>query len=124
MKVTVDGRPWFDGKAGCVLFGNVGRITGGIPAFDDARPDDGWLDVGVATAGSPLQWARTLGRIVAGRTDDSPFVRTTRARKIAVRLAAPRSYELDGGSRGMTDRLSVRVVAHAVTVCVPDTGPR
>ena len=47
VKITVDGRTWFDGEASCVLLGNVGRITGGIPAFDDARPDDGWLDVGV-----------------------------------------------------------------------------
>lgn len=119
VKITIDGRAWFDGSASCVLLGNVGRITGGIPAFDDAHPDDGWLEVGVADAQGPLQWARTLGRIVVGRTEDSPFVRTTRARKITVRLATPRTYELDGGSRRMTDRLTVRVVPHAVAVCVP-----
>lgn len=119
VKITIDGRPWFDGMASCVLLGNVGRITGGIPAFDDARPDDGWLEVGVVTAQGPLQWGRTLGRVIAGRTDDSPFVRITRARKITVRLGAPRTYELDGGSRGMTDRLTARVVPHTVAVCVP-----
>jgi diacylglycerol kinase (ATP) len=122
VKITIDGRPWFDGRASCVLLGNVGRITGGVPAFDDARPDDGWLDVGVTTADNPLQWARTLGRIVVGRSDDSPFVRTTRARKLAVKLAVPRTYELDGGTREMTDRFSARVVPHAVTVCAPDHG--
>jgi diacylglycerol kinase (ATP) len=121
MTITIDGRPWFDGRASCVLFGNVGRITGGIPAFDDARPDDGWLDVGVTTADNPLQWARALGRIVVGRSDDSPFVRTTRARTVAVKLAAPRTYELDGGTREMTDRISARVVPHAVTIRVPAT---
>jgi diacylglycerol kinase (ATP) len=121
VKIAIDGRLWFDGMASCVLLGNVGRITGGIPAFDEARPDDGWLDVGVTTADNPLQWARTLGRIVAGRTDDSPFVRTTRARTIAVRLAIPRTYEIDGGTREMTDRFSARVVPHAVAICVPDT---
>ena len=124
VKISVDGRSWFDGMASCVLLGNVGRIAGGIPAFDDAHPDDGWLEVGVATANGPLQWARTLGRIVAGRTDDSPFVCVTRARRIVIRLAAPRTYELDGGSRGMTDRLSAHVVPHAVAVCVPPTSPR
>jgi diacylglycerol kinase (ATP) len=40
MRITVDGTEWFSGEASCVLFGNVGTITGGIPAFDDARPDD------------------------------------------------------------------------------------
>jgi YegS/Rv2252/BmrU family lipid kinase len=119
VKITIDGRQWFDGRASCVLLGNVGRITGGVPAFDDARPDDGWLDVGVTTADNPLQWARTLGRILVGRSDDSPFVRTTRARTIAVRLAVPRTYELDGGTREMTDRFTARVVPHAVAICVP-----
>ena len=33
----------------------------------------------------------------------------------------PRTYELDGGTREMTDRLSARVVPHVVTICVPDT---
>ena len=122
--ITVDGRPWFDGRASCVLLGNVGRITGGIPAFDDARPDDGWLDVGVVTADSPLQWARALGRVVVGRSDDSPFVRTTRARKAALTLAVPRTYELDGGTRELTDRITARVVPGAVTICVPARARR
>jgi YegS/Rv2252/BmrU family lipid kinase len=119
VQIEVDGTPWFRGEASCVLLGNVGRITGGIPAFDDARPDDGWLEVGVATAGGTLQWARTLGRMALGRSDESPFVRITRARKVDVRLAAPTRYELDGGDRGEVRRVKARVVPGAITVCVP-----
>jgi YegS/Rv2252/BmrU family lipid kinase len=119
--VRVDGSDWFDGEASCVLVGNVGTITGGIEAFDDARPDDGWLDVGVATAQGAAQWARTLGRMAVGRSDDSPFVRMTRARRIDVRLKAPMTYELDGGARDAATRLTVRVAPEAVTICVPRT---
>jgi hypothetical protein len=54
MKVTVDGRPWFDGMAGCVLLGNVGRITGGIPAFDDAC---GVPEVGPGSLTSGDRWS-------------------------------------------------------------------
>ena len=104
--------------AACFL-ATSGGLRAGFRHSDDAHPDDGWLEVGVATANGPLQWARTLGRIVAGRTDDSPFVCVTRARRIVIRLAAPRTYELDGGSRGMTDRISAHVVPHAVAICVP-----
>ncbi|SCE92276.1 diacylglycerol/lipid kinase family protein [Micromonospora mirobrigensis] len=123
MRVRVDGADWFDGEATCVLFGNVGTITGGIPAFDDARPDDGCLDVGVTTATGAIQWARTLGRMAGGRSEDSPFVRITRGRRITVRFGAPMTYELDGGARGETDRLKVRVVPRALTVCCPDSRP-
>lgn len=117
--VRVDGTRWFDGEASCVLVGNVGTITGGIEAFDDAKPDDGWLDVGVATAQGAAQWARTLGRMAVGRSDDSPFVRMTRARSIDVKLRAPMVYELDGGAREAVRRLKVRVAPNAVDVCVP-----
>lgn len=117
--VKVDGTPWFEGEASCVLVGNVGTITGGIRAFDDAKPDDGWLDVGVATAQGALQWARTLGTMAVGRSDHSPFVRMTRARRIDVKLASKLEYELDGGAREPAKKLSVRIAPAAVTVCVP-----
>jgi YegS/Rv2252/BmrU family lipid kinase len=118
-RIRVDGVDWFDDEASCVLVGNVGTITGGIEAFDDARPDDGWLDVGVATAHGAAQWARTLGAMAVGRSENSPFVRMTRARKIDVKLQKPMVYELDGGARETVKRLKVRVVPSSVTVCVP-----
>lgn len=119
VKVRVDGTKWFDAQASCVLFGNVGTITGGIRAFDDAEVDDGYLEVGVATAEGALQWARTLGRMAVGRSDRSPFVRTVRGRVIKVKFGEPVAYELDGGDRGTTKRLRVRVVPKAVVVAAP-----
>jgi diacylglycerol kinase (ATP) len=119
VRVKIDGTTWFTGAASCVLLGNVGTITGGIHAFDDAEPDDGWLEVGVSTAQGAAEWARTLGRMAVGRSDRSPFVRMTRARKIDVKLAAPMEYELDGGARTTAKRLRAKVVPHAVTVRVP-----
>src|SRR5215211_8211908 len=119
VKIHVDGSKWFDGKASCVLLGNVGMITGGIQAFDDARPDDGWLEVGVTTADKALDWARTFGRMAAGRSDRSPFVRITRAKEVDVRFGAPMTYELDGGARDTTKRLKARIKPHALTLCIP-----
>jgi diacylglycerol kinase (ATP) len=118
-KIRIDGADWFDDEASCVLIGNVGQITGGIRAFDDAKPDDGWLDVGVATAQGALQWARALGTMAVGRSDSSPFVRTTRARRIDVRLGSKMAYELDGGARSETKRFTASVVPGAVKICVP-----
>ena len=113
-KIRVDGRKWFDGPATCVLFGNVGTITGGIRAFDDARPDDGYLDVGVVTAQGALQWARTLGRAAAGRSERSPFVEMTQGRTFEVKFAERLTYELDGGERGSSKRLQASVVPAAL----------
>jgi YegS/Rv2252/BmrU family lipid kinase len=118
-KVLIDGVEWFDDEASCVLVGNVGTITGGIHAFDDAKPDDGWLDVGVATAQGAMQWARALGTMAVGRSDHSPFVRITRARRVDVKLRHKLEYELDGGARDAVKKLTIQVAPSAVTVCTP-----
>jgi diacylglycerol kinase family enzyme len=118
-RVLVDGVKWFDDEASCVLIGNVGTITGGIHAFDDAKPDDGWLDVGVATAHGAMEWARALGTMAVGRSDRSPFVRTTRARRVDVKLATKMPYELDGGARTETKSFAATVAPGAVKVCLP-----
>jgi YegS/Rv2252/BmrU family lipid kinase len=117
--IEVDGRTWFEGKAGCVLLGNVGRVLGGIRVFPDARPDDGRLDVGVVTAKGLAQWARALARAVTGDPTRSPFVWETRGRKVRVELDRKIRYEIDGGARGRTRVLRARVRRHAVEVCVP-----
>jgi diacylglycerol kinase family enzyme len=117
--VELDGAPWFEGPATCVLLGNIGTIAGGIEAFDDASPFDGRLEVGVSTATGAMQWARTLGRMAFGRTDASPFVRVASARKVKVRFAEPVLLELDGGARAEVRKLKARAVPSAITIAVP-----
>ena len=120
-RVRLDGTEWFRGPATCVLIGNVGKVMGGLQPFDGARPDDGWLDVGVTTASGVAQWARLLGRAAAGQAERSPFVRTARAKDIDVAFDRPLPYELDGGDRDPVDRLHITVEPGAIEVYVPAT---
>ena len=92
-----------------MLVGNVGTILGGIEAFEHARPDDGRLELGVVTAEGLLQWTRALGRTALGHAEKSPFVHTTSAKRIDVRMDEATPYELDGGDRKKTKRLEIRV---------------
>lgn len=118
MVVRVDDRPWFKGTASCVLLGNVGTVMGGLTLFDDARPDDGRLEIGLVTASSPLEWGRAMVRTVVGHPKRSPFVQITSGRSFDVRLDRKLPYEVDGGDRKPTKRLRVSVEPAAVTVCV------
>jgi YegS/Rv2252/BmrU family lipid kinase len=120
IKVRVDGEKWFDGDASCLLVGNVGKILGGIEAFEHAEPDDGRLELGVVTAQGAMQWARALTRTALGHAEKSPFVRTTSAKKIDVQMETATPYELDGGDREKTRRLKIRVEPAAIAICVPD----
>ncbi|MDQ1430636.1 MAG: diacylglycerol kinase [Actinomycetota bacterium] len=119
-KIDVDGIRWFEGDTGCVLVGNVGKVFGGIEAFDDASPEDGRLELGVVTAKGVTQWTRALVRTAVGSTDKSPFVQTTKAKKIRIRLDHKLPYELDGGDQPAARELKIRVEPAAVTVCVPE----
>ena len=118
--VLVDGVTFFDGPASCVLVGNVPRATGGLLVFNDARPDDGVLDIGVVTAEGAVQWLRVLSRVALHRGEGSPFVRTVQGRTVDVTFDEAVVYELDGGVRPATDVLHFEVKPAAVAVRVPD----
>jgi len=117
--VDVDGERFFEGQVSCVLAGNVGKILGGVEAFAGARPDDGLLELGVVTAGHPVEWARAFGSVVLGRTERSPFVEVTRGKKFRVRLDRKLPHELDGGARKPARKLRIKVHPRSITVCVP-----
>ena len=98
----------------------MGDIFGGITVFQDARPDDGLLALGVVTAHGAVQMARRRrpdgprdGRKVAIREG-------TKARSVTVKLDRRIRYELDGGDRKKVKSFTVDVEAGAVTVRVPD----
>jgi YegS/Rv2252/BmrU family lipid kinase len=117
--IKVDGVDWYSGKASCILLGNVGKLFGGVEAFEDARPDDGKLELGVVTAEGLLEWGRILARTAAGSASASPFVQTTKASSVKVKLNRKVLYELDGGDRTKTKAFKVKVEPGAITVCVP-----
>ena len=117
--LKVDGTPWYDGPATCVLVGNIGDLFGGVDVFPDASVDDGLLDVAVMTAEGPLQVARTVVRTAVGDPQKSPFVRRTKARKLTAKLDRDVRYELDGGDQKKVRKFTVEVEPAAVTVRVP-----
>ena len=109
----------FDGKASCVLVGNMGSLVGGMEAFPDADPADGLLELGVVTAEGAVEWARVLTRLAVGSAERSPLTRMTRASDVDIRFDQPVRYELDGGDRPRTKKLRARVEPGAVIVAVP-----
>jgi len=118
-KIDVDGVDWYRGKASCILVGNIGELFGGIEVFEDARPDDGKLELGVVTAAGLLQWGRTIARTALGSAAKSPFVQTTKAHSVKVKLSRKVRYELDGGDRKKVKAFKVKVETGAITVCLP-----
>jgi len=117
--IKVDGAPWYDGPATCVLAGNVGALFAGVEVFADAVPDDGRIDIAVITADGVAEWTRTVARTVAGSPERSPFFRVTQGRKVKVKLDRKVPYELDGGARSKVKSYRLSVEPGAITVRVP-----
>jgi YegS/Rv2252/BmrU family lipid kinase len=118
-KIAVDGVPWYAGEASCILIGNVGHLFGGVEVFEDARPDDGRLELGVVHAEGVADWVRTLARTAVGHAERSPLVQATSARRVKVKLNRKVLYEIDGGDREKVKKFTVKVRPEAVTICVP-----
>jgi len=118
-KIEVDGAPWYAGAASCILFGNVGRLFGGIEVFEHARPDDGRLELGVVNADGIADWMRTMARTAVGHPERSPLVQATTAKKIKVKLNRKVLYEVDGGDREKVRSFTVKVQPAAITICLP-----
>jgi diacylglycerol kinase family enzyme len=118
-RITIDGSEWYRGAASCILVGTVGKLFAGVEAFEGAQPDDGVLDVGLITADGALEWVRTIARATVGTPERSPYVQTTRASSIRVKLDRKVPVELDGGERGKERELDIEVQPRAIEVCVP-----
>jgi diacylglycerol kinase (ATP) len=118
-KIAIDGTSWYSGSASCILVGNMGHLFGAIEIFEDARPDDGRLEIGVVNADGITDWVRALARTALGHAERSPLVRTTSAKKIKVKLDRKVHYEVDGGDRVKVKSFKINVEPKAVIVCVP-----
>jgi YegS/Rv2252/BmrU family lipid kinase len=119
MRIKVDGRLWFDGRASCVLLGQMGKLGPGVMAFPDAKPDDLLLDVGVVTAKNAAQWLRVAGRLAVGQPNRSPLTKMCQGRKVDISLARRIRYELDGGPRKKKKHLRAKIEPGCLTVRVP-----
>jgi YegS/Rv2252/BmrU family lipid kinase len=118
-KIKVDGARWYDGDASCILLGNVGKLFGGVEAFEDASPDDGVLELGVVSADGVREWAGTVARAVVGNASSSPHAFTTKAHSVRIQLDRKVLYEIDGGDRKKVRKLRIDVDPEAIQICVP-----
>ena len=125
--VEVDGKLFFKGKVSCVFVGNMGKGLGGVEIFNQAKPDDGLLELAVVTAKNPMDWARTLTRITQGKAEMSPFVEITRGKEFRFQFKRRFPYEIDGSARSAVKKMQVKVHPASITICVPttmaDNGP-
>lgn len=101
-----------------VLVASVGRLQGNIELLPDAVPDDGLLDVLVASPSGVADWAALASRVLA-RVPDAAGAERAQARRVVVEASAPVPYQIDGDAVGACTRLEATIRHHALLVMVP-----
>ena len=117
--ITMDDESSIQTDAAMVLVGNVGTVFGAIQLLPDALPDDGVLDVVVASPRGVADWARIAGRVISGADDPDELVRITGQRVTVEVEGNPVDYQLDGDTVGTCTYITAEIVPGALQVKVP-----
>jgi len=125
--VDVDDGPAVPRRVRSILIGNCGQLPGGLTLLPQARPDDGWLDVGaVGTRGGLRGWVELIGRVVLQSTGARPRrpsriqpIDHTRARRVHVRADRLEALQADGDVLGLARDVTARIDPGALIVRVP-----
>jgi diacylglycerol kinase family enzyme len=117
--ISVDDGPPIRRRTHLVVLGNVGYLQGGIPLIPDAKPDDGKLDVLIASPRRPADWAKLVAHVVARRRGDLEEIERATCTKIKVEVAEGDHYELDGDPAGHCYTMAAEILPHALNIRVP-----
>jgi YegS/Rv2252/BmrU family lipid kinase len=119
VRIQLDDQPVHHRESMICLIGNVGQLTGGITLIPRAEPDDGVLDVYVASPQKAQHWFRALVRLVTARPRKSDPVDLWVGKRVEIVLDREDTYQLDGDVQGSCRRLVGEVDPGSLLVCVP-----
>jgi diacylglycerol kinase family enzyme len=119
MRITLDDHRPRQRSAMMCAIGNVGMLAGDLTLIPGARPDDGRLDVYVASPRHFTQWLRVFLRLITLRPRADDRVDQWQATRVELRLDHPDPYQLDGDVIGDCRTLRAEVRPSALTICVP-----
>jgi len=120
LRIKIDDHHTHHRRTMIALIGNVSQLTANITLLPGAAPDDGLLDVYVASPHRFTHWLRVLLRLITRRRHQGDQVDQWRGERVEVRLRQPDSYQLDGDVVGECRTLTAEIQPGALTVCVPD----
>jgi len=120
MRIALDDRRAYRRNAMICAIGNVGTLAGNLTLMPEAQPDDGRLDVYVASPHRLSHWVRVFIRLITRRPRRDDHVDVWQARRVEVRLKHRDAYQLDGDVVGECLSLRAEVAPAALRIHVPN----
>ena len=121
VKITIqldDHRPIKRQAMVCVI-GNVGELVANIVLIPDAKPDDGKLNLYVASPQRLSHWLKVILRLITRRPRKDDQVDELNGKMVTISVEDKDNYELDGDPVGECTVLTAEIQPGALTVCVP-----
>lgn len=130
LAISVDDGPWRTTRLRSLLFGNVGRLVGGLTLIPGAKADDGLLHIGSVDArGGLFGWTQLLGEVSLQRfgihtelPNKIGRIDHTQGREARVRLREPEPVQVDGDTIGRALEVRARIEPRSLVVRVPEAA--
>ncbi|MFP5282464.1 MAG: diacylglycerol/lipid kinase family protein, partial [Actinomycetes bacterium] len=106
------------------VVGNVGFLQANIPLIPDAQPDDGVIDLLVASPRRAADWVRLTAQVLARRHRPDEQLDRLAGRRVQVSVEHPDAYQMDGDTVGTCTSMTFEVVPGALTLRVPRSVKR
>jgi diacylglycerol kinase (ATP) len=102
----------------CVI-GNVGTLRGNLTLIPGASPDDGLLDLYIASPRRFRHWAKLALRLITRRPKKDDQVDQHVGKRVRIKIHGKDNYQLDGDVVGESNTLDAEIQPGALTICVP-----
>jgi diacylglycerol kinase (ATP) len=119
MTVQLDGsRPVRRHALLCVI-GNVGRLQGNLTLIPGASPDDGLLDLYIASPRRFRHWIKLALRLITRRAKKDDQVDQHKGKSVRIVIDGKDNYQLDGDVVGQSTTLDAKIQPSALAICIP-----
>ena len=102
----------------CVI-GNVGTLRGNIVLIPGASPDDGLLDVYIASPRRFRHWIKVALRLLTRRAKKDDQVDQYTGKTVRITIDGEDNYQLDGDVIGESTTLNAEIQPGALAICIP-----
>jgi diacylglycerol kinase (ATP) len=101
----------------CVI-GNVGKLQDNLTLIPGASPDDGLLDLYIASPRQLRHWVKLALRLITRRPKKDDQVDQRKGKRVRIKIHGKDNYQLDGDVVGESTTLFAEIQPGALAICV------
>jgi YegS/Rv2252/BmrU family lipid kinase len=120
-QVTIDNTLKMSVEAKSIMVANIGTTEAGIKIVPGAKPQSGYLKIGIIKTSGLMSWAELIASALKGEIDKSNSYELYEGYKIEIiPISGPKPFECDGDVFPAVSNLKIEIFPQSVSVLVPN----